>query len=56
MAAQGAVAVAAVLRELTGATLVKVRMTDYALTIRFEGERAYLSGPSALVAKGLFFS
>jgi diaminopimelate epimerase len=52
----GAVAVAAVLRKLTGAALVKVRMTDYVLTIRFEGERAHLSGPSALVARGLFFS
>jgi diaminopimelate epimerase len=52
----GAVAVAAVLRKLSGAKMIKVRMTDYLLTIRFEGERAYLSGPSALVAKGLFFS
>ena len=52
----GAVAVAAVLRKLSGAKLVKVRMTDYLLTICFEGERDYLSGPSTLVAKGLFFS
>jgi hypothetical protein len=30
-------------------------MTDYELKIRFEGGKAFLSGPSALVAKGIFY-
>lgn len=52
----GAVAVAAVLREITGITLVSVRMTDFTLRIRFEGDKAYLSGPCALVAEGRYFA
>lgn len=51
----GAVAVAAVLRKLMGAKSFRVKMTDYVLQIRFEGEGAFLSGPSALVAKGVFY-
>lgn len=51
----GAVATAAVVRGLTGATDVEIRMTSFKLRVRFEGERAFLSGPSALVSEGVFF-
>lgn len=30
-------------------------MTQFRLQVRFEGERAFLSGPSALVSEGVFF-
>lgn len=52
----GAVAVAAVLKELMGATQFSVRMTDFELQIRFEGDQGFLSGPCALVAKGVYLS
>lgn len=53
----GAVAVAAVMRKFLGASLVKVRMTDFVLEVRFdEKNRAYLSGPCAFVASGTYFS
>lgn len=52
----GAVATAAVVRGLTGAADVEIRMTSFRLRVRFEGEKAFLSGPSALVAEGVFFS
>lgn len=48
----GAVAVAAVVRKLTGVELVSVKMTEFELQIRFEGDQAFLSGPCALVASG----
>lgn len=51
----GAVAVAAVIQKLTGVARVNVWMTTFTLRIRFEGKRAFLSGPSALVAKGWYF-
>jgi diaminopimelate epimerase len=51
----GAVAAAAVVRGLTGVSLVEVAMTLFQLRVRFEGERAFLSGPSALVAEGTYF-
>ena len=51
----GAVASAAVVRGLTGATDVEIRMTSFRLRVRFEGEKAFLSGPSALVSEGIFF-
>jgi diaminopimelate epimerase len=51
----GAVAVAAVLRELTGAERFRVQMTQFELQVKFEGDQAYLSGPCALVAKGWYF-
>ncbi len=52
----GAVAVAAVLREQTGLDQVEVKMTDFLLQIRFEGGKAHLSGPCALVCEGSYFS
>lgn len=52
----GAVAVASVVHGLTGASEVEVKMTSFRLRIRFEGERAFLSGPSALVAEGFAFA
>lgn len=52
----GAVAVAAVLRDLTGAEECVVEMNQFELRIRFEGDQAFLSGPCALVAKGEYFS
>lgn len=51
----GAVAVAAVLRKLTGAKAFRIKMTDYELKVRFEGGQAFLSGPSVLVGAGKFF-
>lgn len=52
----GAVAVAAVVRlRYPHLRVVKVRMTEFELRIRFEGERAFLSGPCALVAEGMHF-
>lgn len=52
----GAVAAASVVHGLTGAEVVEIRMTSFKLQVRFEGERAFLSGPSALVAEGMYFS
>jgi diaminopimelate epimerase len=52
----GAVAVAAVVRRRFGVREVRVRMTDFELRIRFEGDSAFLSGPCALVAEGSFFA
>lgn len=53
----GAVAVAGALRALLGASLVRVYMTEFCLSVRFsEDERAWLSGPSAIVAKGHYFA
>jgi diaminopimelate epimerase len=51
----GAVAVAALVRRRTGVARVRVRMTDFVLKIRFEGEAAFLSGPCALVSSGSYF-
>jgi len=51
----GAVASASVVHGLTGAELVEIQMTNFKLQVRFEGERAFLSGPSALVAEGMYF-
>lgn len=51
----GAVATASVVRGLTGAERVEIQMTRFRLQVRFEGERAYLSGPSALICEGLYF-
>jgi diaminopimelate epimerase len=52
----GAVAVAAVVRRrMPGLKAVRVRMTSFELRIRFEGDRAFLSGPCALVAEGFYF-
>lgn len=51
----GAVAVAAVLRKKLRVNLVRVRMTEFELQVRFEGDQAFLSGPCALVASGTYF-
>lgn len=51
----GAVAVAAVLRQMTGLDRVEVRMTEFILRVRFEGGKAFLGGPSALVLRGTYF-
>jgi diaminopimelate epimerase len=51
----GAVASAAVVRGLTGAREVEILMTRFKLRVRFEGVKAFLSGPSALVSEGFFF-
>lgn len=51
----GAVATASVVRGLTGARQVEIRMTQFRLRVRFEGEKAFLSGPSALVSEGNYF-
>ncbi len=52
----GAVAVAAVVRKLTGVSAVSVRMTEFELRVNFEGDQAFLSGPCALVAEGKYFA
>ena len=52
----GAVAVAAVLREMSGKDLIYIQMAQFTLRVRFEGKKAYLSGPSAVVAQGKYFS
>ena len=52
----GAVAVAAVVRQRYRVDLIKVAMTDFELRVRFEKNRAYLSGPCALVSQGVYFS
>lgn len=52
----GAVAVAAVLREMTGKDLVYIKMTDFTLRVRFEGKKAFLGGPSAVVCAGKYFA
>lgn len=52
----GAVAVAAAVRRRDkGIEEVSVAMTDFVLRVRFEGERAFLSGPCALVAEGVAY-
>ncbi len=51
----GAVAAASIVRGLTNVDQVEIRMTSFKLQVRFEGERAFLSGPSALVAEGTYF-
>ena len=51
----GAVAAAALVRRLKYVGLVKVRMNTFELLIRFEGNRAFISGPCVLVAEGRFF-
>lgn len=51
----GAVAVARVLRCELGTDRVRVKTNGFELEVRFEGDLAYLSGPSALVAKGTYF-
>lgn len=48
----GAVAVAAVIRKISGVEDVSVEMNGFTLRVRFEGERAFLGGPSTLVAHG----
>lgn len=48
----GAVAVAAMVNKLYGATDIRLRMTQFELRVRFEGKSAFLSGPCALVAEG----
>lgn len=50
----GAVAVASVVRQRYKADLVLIKMTDFELRVRFEGKQAYLSGPCALVAEGIY--
>jgi diaminopimelate epimerase len=52
----GAVAVARVLRQELKVDQVRILMNGFELRIRFEGDLAYLGGPSALVAKGIYFS
>jgi diaminopimelate epimerase len=51
----GAVAAAALVRKRTGAQRIEVEMTEFRLRVRFEDERAYLSGPCVLVARGRIF-
>jgi diaminopimelate epimerase len=51
----GAVAVAALLRSLGHGSKFIVKMTDFELQIRFEGDQGFLSGPCALVAKGDYY-
>ncbi len=48
----GAVAVAKVLKEKSGLSRFSIRMNQFVLRVRFEGEEAFLAGPSALVATG----
>lgn len=52
----GAVAVAAVMRQLFGVNQIEIGMTEFKLQVRFEGDKAYLSGPCTLVAKGQYFN
>ena len=52
----GAVAVAAVLRKMSGVEKISVKMNGFTLVVRFEGGSAFLSGPAALVAKGDYFA
>ncbi len=51
----GAVAAGAVIRLLTGAEQIQVKMTQFKLQVRFAGPGAFLSGPCTLVAKGYVF-
>ncbi|MGZ3692890.1 MAG: diaminopimelate epimerase [Bdellovibrionota bacterium] len=51
----GAVAVAALLRSQGQGNSFKIKMTDFELQVRFEGDQAFLSGPCALVAKGEYY-
>lgn len=48
----GAVAVAKVLKEKSGLSHFQIKMNQFLLKVRFEGEEAFLSGPSTLVAVG----
>ncbi len=51
----GAVAVASALKaRLPGVREVLVRMTEFELRVNFDGSTAWLSGPSALVAEGVW--
>lgn len=52
----GAVAVAKVLKEKSGLSRFSIRMNQFVLQVRFEGEEAYLAGPSALVATGEYIN
>lgn len=52
----GAVAVARVLKEKSGLSHFHIQMNQFVLKVRFEGEEAFLSGPSTLVAKGDYLS
>ncbi len=52
----GAVAVAKVLKEKSGLSHFQIKMNQFVLKVRFEGEEAYLSGPSTLVAIGDYVS
>jgi diaminopimelate epimerase len=51
----GAVAVAATLRSLFGSSEATITMNEFELQVRFEGDKAYLSGPCTLVAKGQYY-
>lgn len=51
----GAVAVARVLREILGVKKARILMNGFALLVRFEAGGAYLGGPVALKAKGVYF-
>jgi len=51
----GAVAVAAVMQSLYGAQECVVEMSGFELRVRFEGDKAFLSGPCTLVAEGEYF-
>lgn len=51
----GAVAVARVLREILGVKKARILMNGFALVVRFEGRGAFLSGPAAVKAKGVYF-
>lgn len=50
----GAVAVATVFHQKFKCDLVKIRMTDFVLEVRFEGDVAHLSGPCEYTAKGTY--
>jgi diaminopimelate epimerase len=51
----GAVAVGAVIRSLHKVDRINVVMSGFVLQVRFEGEKAFLSGPCTLVAAGNYY-
>lgn len=50
----GAVAVAAVFHHRYGCKVVRIRMTNFVLKVRFENDIAFLSGPCEFIAKGTY--
>ncbi|MCO5142089.1 MAG: diaminopimelate epimerase [Oligoflexia bacterium] len=50
----GAVAVACLLREKTMKDLFTIKMNQFDLVVEFRGRKAYLSGPSKVIAQGTY--